>query len=176
MSRSKDETDMNDRARLEYVTDSTPPQAQTFLLLGCPYMAETDPENPDIHQRFLQSILRRQGEPDRWLAMFMLGDQVFGFAHFKIDKDERPGSGYILEFYVVPERRRRGLGQECLSLITNILTVAGCKTVWLASHSTAEAFWRACGFRETEELERSQKVMIKALPTGRDSPDGVKER
>jgi ribosomal protein S18 acetylase RimI-like enzyme len=104
------------------------------------------------------------------LTLFILGDQVVGFGLFKIDKDDRPGLGYIMEFYIVPEQRRQGLGQKSLSLITNILTLAGCTKVWLASHNTAEAFWHACDFRETGEFERNQKVMIRSVDTKNNQP------
>ncbi len=166
---------MNEKLRLECVTDCESAEVRTFLRLGGPYMAEIGPNSAIDDQRFLQSMLRRQGEPDRWLTLFMQGDQAVGFAHFKIDKDERPGSGYILEFYIIPERRRRGLGRECLSLITSTLTVAGCKSVWLASQSTAESFWRACGFYETGEFERDQKVLIKTVIARRNATDGAEE-
>ena len=154
---------MNEKLSIEYVTNSTPARVQAFLRLGVPYMAEVDPENTKIHERFLQSVLRRQGEPDRWLAMLMLGNQVVGFTHFKIDKDDKPGLGYIMEFYIVPELRRQGLGQKYESMITCVMTEAGCKKIWLASHNTAEAFWHACGFRENGEFERNQKVMVKCV-------------
>ena len=99
---------INEKLRLEYVGGIESPAAQTFLRLARPYMVETDPQNVNKHQRFLQSILCRQGEPDRWLALFILGDDASGFAHFKIDKDERPGWGFVMEFYVIPERRQWG--------------------------------------------------------------------
>ena len=154
---------MDENLRLEYVTEFESVEARTFLRLGGPYMAETDPENANDHQRFLQSILRRQGESGRWLALFMLGGQVAGFAHFKVDTDQRPGSGYIMEFYVIPARRRAGLGRKYLPLVGEVLKAAGCPMVWLASHPAAEGFWRACGFHETREFERNQKVMTRGL-------------
>ena len=154
---------MNEKLRLEYATDFTPAEAEAFLRLGGPYLAEIDPENATDHQRFLQSILRRQGEPDRWLTLFRARDQVVGFAHFKIDRDDRPGSGYILEFYVVPERRRQRLGKRYLSMMMATMKAAGYRMVWLASHPAAESFWRACGFCETGEFERNQRVMTRSL-------------
>ena len=59
---------MNETLRLEYVMDSKSIEAQTFLRLGDPYMAEISPKEEAIdRERFLRSILHRQGEPGRCL-------------------------------------------------------------------------------------------------------------
>ncbi len=39
-----------------------------------------------------------------------------------------------------------------------ILDETGCQNAWLASNPAAEGFWKACGFRETGEYERDQKI------------------
>lgn len=155
---------MTEQPQLQYVMDGICEPAQTFLRLGKPYMDEVDNEQALDHDRFLQSILRRQGEPGRWLALFMLGSEAVGFAHFKVDKDDRPGYGYIMEFYVIPERRRQGFGRHCVSQIAGILSQAGCSMAWLASHPAADEFWHACGFGELGEMERNKKILVAAMP------------
>ena len=63
----------------------------TFLRLGRDYLKDLTFEE---RERFLQSILARQGEPDRWLFLLKHKNEYVGFAHVKIDKDERPGWGF----------------------------------------------------------------------------------
>ncbi|MGB9760574.1 MAG: GNAT family N-acetyltransferase [Thermoproteota archaeon] len=48
-----------------------------------------------------------------------------GFAHFKINRDERLSWGFILEFYIVPAKRRMGLGRKFFDVIADILQAKG---------------------------------------------------
>lgn len=154
---------MNQSIKLKCIRNTKSPFTKTFLRIARPYMVEVDPDKADLHEAFLRSMLSRQGELDRWLTLFMWGNECVGFAHFKVDRDEKPGWGYILEYYVVPRRRRQGLGKRYLSLVLNVLRIAGCRNVWLTSHPMAEAFWGACGFTGTGELERGKKIMARSL-------------
>ncbi len=167
---------MKQKLRLEYVRGVESPAAQVFLELARPYMAETRTEADEgiDEEKFLQSILRRQGEPDRWLALFMLGDEAAGFAHFKVDPEDRPGWGFVMEYYVTLTQRRKGMGKFCAERILDVLAGAGCPTAWLASHQGAEGFWRACGFDENGEFQRDMKIMTRSLAALHDAADGVK--
>jgi len=64
----------------------------TFLRLGRDYLKDLAFEE---RESFLQSILARQGEPDRWLLLLKHQNEYVGFAHVKIDKNERPGWGFL---------------------------------------------------------------------------------
>lgn len=97
------------------------------------------------------------------MALFERGSEIAGFSFFKIDRKERPGWGYVMEFYIVPARRNEGLGRSCLELVLACMRAGGAPTVWLAADPGAEAFWAACGFRETGELERDQKIMTTSV-------------
>lgn len=152
---------MNRNIKLKYIRDARSTLVESFLHIARPYMIEVNSERADDHEAFLQSMLQRQGERGRWLALFMLGRECVGFAHFKVDHDDRPGWGYVMEYYVVPQRRREGLGRRFYTLVQNILRIAGCREIWLVSHPPAETFWRACGFTETGQLERHRKIMTK---------------
>ena len=154
-----------DKMTLEFVRKDQASLVDIFMHLGRDYNAEIarPGETIDMHERFLKSIVSRQGEPERWLALFRLGQEHIGFCHFKIDRDERPGWGYIMEFYIIPAKRRKGFGRRCCALANEILRKQGVEVVWLASDPQAEEFWRACGFRETGEFERGQKIMITNL-------------
>ncbi|RLF93439.1 hypothetical protein DRN45_05410 [Thermococci archaeon] len=40
---------------------------------------------------------------------------------------ERPGWGFILEFYIVPDKRRQGWGRRLFNYVVNILQAPWCK-------------------------------------------------
>jgi len=143
------------------VTDDNPDAISVFLNLGKDYLS--DPPLGE-RERFLESILARQGELDRWLLLLRTGDEYIGFVHVKIDKDERLGWGFILEFYVVPNRRRLGWGRRLFDLSAKILQNRSVKHIWLLANPASEPFWQSLGFRETGETDREtgQKIMIKS--------------
>jgi len=80
----------------------------------------------------------------------------------KIDKDERPGWGFILEFYIVPSKRRLGWGRRSFNLSLEILRARAVENVWLLTDQAAEKFWHSLGFEEAGEIDREtgQKIMI----------------
>ena len=82
----------------------------------------------------------------------------------KIDKDERPGWGFILEFYIVPAKRKMELGRGFYSLIEDMLKSRGVKNVWLLA-TKAIPFWRSLGFKLTEEIDKEtgQNILTKSL-------------
>jgi GNAT superfamily N-acetyltransferase len=140
-----------------------PVTVSTFLNLGRDYFKELPAER---RERFMESILERQGERDRWLFLLKHKEEFVGFAHLKIDKDERPGWGFILEFYIVPNKRRLGLGRAFLNTIEELLRSKAVKDVWLLSGSSeAHAFWSSLGFKLTREVDKEtgQSIMEKSL-------------
>lgn len=143
-----------EKVELISVTNDNPDALSAFLNLGRDYLSDLP---FDERERFLQSILARQGEPDRWLLLLKYGNEYVGFVHMKIDRDERPGWGFILEFYVVPNKRKLGWGRRSFNLVAKILQGRGVKNIWLLTSPTAEPFWYSLGFRET-----GQKIMARA--------------
>jgi len=95
------------------------------------------------------------------LLLFKCEEEYVGFVHMKIDKDERPGWGFILEFYIVPDKRKKGWGRRFYNLVANIMRYRGTKNIWLLARTESKPFWFALGFRETGEIDKetSQKVM-----------------
>ena len=116
-----------------------------------------------LNERFLQSILRRQEESDRWLLLLKSDENYIGFVHAKIDHNERPGWGYILEFYIVPDRRRRGWGRQLFHHMVGIFELRGITQVWLTSNCSAEAFWCSLGFKPIGEEKPGLKVMVSTI-------------
>jgi GNAT superfamily N-acetyltransferase len=153
---------LEEKVELISVTNDTPDTLSAFLNLGRDYLSDLP---LDERERFLQSILTRQGKPDRWLLLLRYGNEYIGFVHMKIDRDERPGWGFILEFYIVPNKRKLGWGRRLFKLIAKILQERGVKNIWLLTNRDAQQFWFKLGFRGTGEIdsETGQKVMVISL-------------
>lgn len=150
---------VHDSASIEPVSRLRLHTVQAFRTLARDYLASLP---DDERERFIDSILWRQGEPKRWLLLLRHMDEYTGFVHMKID-DKRPGWGFILEFYVAPHFRSMGVGRRLFELIVPILRDHGADRVYLLADSTSQPFWRKLGFSETGELEEGQAVMARPI-------------
>jgi GNAT superfamily N-acetyltransferase len=148
------------KVELVRVTADRTEDALTFLRLGRDYLSSLP---ADEQERFLGSILARQKESDRWLLLLKWRNDFLGFVHMKIDRDERPGWGLILEFYIVPNRRKLGWGRRLFHLCVEILRSRSVKHIWLLSKQASESFWRSLGLRETGEIEENEKIMVASI-------------
>lgn len=155
---------IEEKAELISVTNDNTDACSVFLNLGRDYLLDLP---PDERERFLQSILARQEEPERWLLLLKYENEYIGFVHMKIDRDERLGWGFILEFYIVPNKRRLGWGRRLFNLIVKILQARRVKNIWLLTTPAVEQFWRALGFKETGEIQNGQKVMVMSIQNAR---------
>lgn len=154
---------MKNNINVEYVRvkKDNPSNCTDFMNLGYEYMKEVAPDKSlEVHNKFLNSILNRQNEKERWLIGVKINNNMVGFAHFKIDKSERVGWGYILEFYIIPDFRRKGLGRKLYSFIRQELTCCEIENIWLtAGKLDGEPFWFSLGFVDTEETENGLKIL-----------------
>ncbi len=124
------------------INNSNAEFTEAFLDLGLQYLSEIDDTPPFINEKFLRSILRKTTESDRWLLFVSYKDERVGFIHAKIDTEERPGWGYILEFYIIPGKRRTGIGTSLFKEITHIFYSRGMRNVWLSASAESVPFWR----------------------------------
>jgi GNAT superfamily N-acetyltransferase len=153
-------SDFEEKGELVRVTADCTDNVLTFMRLGRDYLSSLP---VDEQERFLRSILSRQKESDRWLLLLKYRNDYLGFVHMKIDRDERPCWGFVLEFYIVPDRRRLGWGRRLFNLSVEILRTRGVKHIWLLSKPASESFWRSLGFRETGEIQENEKVMVVSI-------------
>lgn len=138
--------------------------AAAFLILCKDYLNELDNIPTDILSQLPQSMLDCQGEPDRWLLLAKDKDGYIGFVHFKIDREERPGWGFICEFHIVPQSRRQGWGSWLYRKALERLANEGVERIWLTASRTGTGFWRAVGFEETGEIaDNGLNVMISTI-------------
>lgn len=154
---------MDNNFQLEYVkiNRESVDNCLDFMNLGWEYMKETAPDKSlEIHNKFLNSILNRQSEKERWLIGLKTNNNMIGFAHFKIDRSERIGWGYILEFYIIPDFRRKGLGRKLYNFIKQDLINCGIKDIWLtADKVNGEPFWFSLEFIDTGVTENELKIL-----------------
>lgn len=136
-----------------------------FMKLGFEYMKEVAADKPfELHSKFLNSILIRQNEKDRWLIGIKVNNEMIGFTHFKIDRSERVDWGYILEFYIKPMYRRKGLGRSLYSFIKQEFITNHIKNIWLtADKVTGEPFWFSMGFKDSGQTENELKILEIAI-------------
>jgi len=119
---------------------------------------------PDTHRgRFIQSVINRVGEPDRWLFLLKHEKEYIGFTHFKIDQDDKPGWGLLMELYIIPDKHRLGWGRKLYKHIERILREQNVQNIWLTTDPKAEAFWFSIGFTETGIIDERNNLKIMTL-------------
>lgn len=143
------------------VSANNPDKCSDFMKLGYEYMKEIASDySLQAHENFLNSIVNKLNENNRWLILLEVDNISVGFVHAKIDKEERIDWGYIMEFYIHPCYRRNGLGTNLYDFIKQKFIHCGIKDVWLTAHKiSGEPFWFALGFIDTGEIENEQKIL-----------------
>lgn len=105
----------------------------------------------DEGHRNTMDVPRLADRMRRWLAgeyeaVIFHDPQPVGYALYK----KEPGHLYLRQFYVVPEKRRRGIGRSALTLLkTEIWPTDLRMTVdVLCANKPAIDFWRSVGYRD----------------------------
>lgn len=153
------------QAELESVDHQDGDQVSQFLELGRRYLAEVDDTPADVNEKFLHSLIRRLGEDgQRWLIMASIQGEPCGFSYSMIDTRDRPGWGFIAEFYVAPHLRRRGVGSQLYDRTQMLLADAEASRIWLTSSEAGRPFWESKDLCATGEVEKNgHVVMVKTL-------------
>lgn len=138
--------------------------SSSFMVLGRNYLAELGMSENNI-DRFLRSMLDRQSEPNRWLYLMEHSNEHIGFLHMKIDDVDRLGWGFVMEFYIKQDMRRKGHGRKMYELCERNLHENGVTDIYLSTNQNAESFWSSIGFRDSGEIDayNNQKIMIKSI-------------
>lgn len=141
------------------------PMAEAFRTLAANYQREIGVES--LEEGSIDEVLYSQeGASDRWLLVATIVGRPVGFVHGKIDHTLRPGLGYLIEFYVVPERRRCHLGHLMAEAMCALMHDAGAVAVWLSAVPAAERFWDQQSFVDTGFIVDGEKIMLRALGLG----------
>ena len=98
--------------------------------------------------------------------LFFYEDVPVGFANFAIDTGGisgliDKGFGFIMEFYIALEFRRKGYGKLFYNHIEETLKNDGTKNIYLTSDTiTGVPFWIAMGFIESGKIDPDNKLPI----------------
>ncbi|MDR0857620.1 MAG: GNAT family N-acetyltransferase [Oscillospiraceae bacterium] len=146
---------------------------ELFEPLLTAYHEEITPELAAQTPQLARSVIAMQGDRDRHCAIVYAPTENFqpiGFVIGKIDKPEHKGHkkvgfGYVMEFYVKPEFRRRGYGRAMFRHLERLFARDGAARMYLNTNSeTGETFWRSIGFAPTDEIGNAgQTVWEKAV-------------
>lgn len=120
----------------------------------------------EFQQKWVNSIIAMQGPTDRHLELCYVGEMPIGFLYGKIDHEDhkgfiKPGYGYIMEFYVKPDHRRKGYGKMMFKRLERLFHLDGAEMMYLtADPVTGKPFWEAQGFQNTMEKSPENQLYI----------------
>jgi len=149
----------------------TPEREADFASLFLSYFQELEKEDPQplnpgiITEKLIPFILDQWRKGLIHIELCMTDLAAAGFSIYQIDHPEsdwckRPGWGFIREFYIRPESRRKGLGHAMAAHVVAALKDMGTAQVYLTSDN-AVAFWQHCGFTdETPEAAGSHTLSM----------------
>ncbi|MCL2060332.1 MAG: GNAT family N-acetyltransferase [Oscillospiraceae bacterium] len=158
--------------RFIQIQKDNPHHCEAFKELMIPYNREIGANMPDgtpISDEFLvkwtQSCIDMQGPHDRHMELAYIGDEPIGFLYGKVDHEGhkgfiKPEYGYIMEFYVRPEYRRKGYGKVMFRRLEHHFYAHGIKRMYLTTGTSGESFWRSLGFVPTGEVSPENKMQI----------------
>lgn len=127
--------------------------------------------NPEILKKWTDNIIEKQSETGNCLKLCCFQNETIGFLYGKIDKADdkgfrKVGWGYVMEFYILPEYRRKGYGKAMYLFLEDFFAENGVKGIYLtADPITGKPFWMAMGFSDTKEIspDNNQAIFEKIL-------------
>ena len=135
--------------------------------LMLPYNRELDYDYPgdEFVIKITRSMIDMLGPHDRHLELVFVGKEPIGFLYGKVDHTEhrgfvKPGYGYVMEFYVRPEHRRKGYAAQMLGRLEQHFVGHGVTRMWLNADPASEAFWRAMGFAPTRKVSPDNGMAV----------------
>lgn len=157
------------------IEKDNPAQYAQLEALMYAYVAETDrhrnAETPKhLIPRITRSMIDKLDE-SRLLRMALDDGEAIGFCYAKIDKEGdrgliRPGWGYMMEFFVHPAHRRKGIGRRLTDACEAFFAGHGVHHVWLTADAvTGVPFWLSCGYSDSgaDSPENGQRIFEKRL-------------
>ena len=136
---------MENQIKYVQLTADSKENCETFTSLMYEYVHEMNehdghplPEN--LLQKWIKSIIAMQCPADRHLELCYDDGMLVGFLYGKIDHENhkgfiKPGYGYIMEFYVKPECRRKGCGRSMYKHLEKLFRDNGADMMYLTDDS-----------------------------------------
>lgn len=116
--------------------------------------------------KWIHSIIQIQGDNDRHLELCYEDKTLIGFLYGKVDHPEhrgfkKVGYGYVMDFFVLPEHRRKGYGKKMFYRLEKLFSVDDAKQMYLTSDPiTRNPFWESLGFTNTGERSPENNLEI----------------
>jgi len=94
------------------------------------------------------------------------GDAFIGFSNFAIDLGTvygllEQGCGTVMEFYIVPEHKRKGYGRLFYEHIEKTLQNDGASKVYVCPDCiTGKPFWASMGFADSGKIDPDNEMPI----------------
>ena len=162
---------MEEQIKYVQVFADNPENCKVYEMLMYTYIDEMNehserPLPKEFQKKWISSIIAMQGPADRHLELCFVEGMPIGFLYGKIDHEEhkgfiKPGYGYIMEFYVKPEYRRKGYGKMMFRRLERLLRIDGAERMYLtADPVTGKPFWEALGFQNTMEKSPENQLYI----------------
>lgn len=164
---------MKNRCEFVSLSDCDGEAVETFKAMLFDYLAETDEHinrtpNEEFREQCFNSLLALRGAANCHIEMCCADGAAVGFFFGVIANEDdfiKNGCGYIREFYVRPEYRRRKYGKLMLRRLEELLLGDGADTIYLTAEPvTGKPFWEAMGFSNTgEKLPENQFDIYKKV-------------
>lgn len=128
---------------------------------------EVEHSTDDEIANWLIGRVEIQGQRDTMhFELIFNNDILVGFAMYAIDLGGikeiiEAGYGYIMELYIMPNFRRKGIASEVFIHIEDILNNQGAQRIYLTPDSAnAVLFWESVGFSDCGKIDPDNKMPI----------------
>lgn len=154
-------------------------QYQELIAMWIPYMREIFKDDMDTQnesdadlEKYAYQRVNIQGQrKDMHFELVYLEKEVIGFALYAVDLGGikgliEPGYGYIMEYYIIPSKRRKGYGMELYQHLVEVFKSHKVKYLYLTPDNTLGIhFWSQMGFLDSGKIDPDNKmpIYIKAI-------------
>lgn len=112
-------------------------------------------------------ILNQVIENKVFMFLCVDNNKVIGFSISQIDNENSdwnrsPGYGFIREFFILSNQRKKGCGKMLAHHTIKNLFLKGSKNIYLDTDKNAKEFWIKCGFISTGKFDEdnSNEILI----------------
>ena len=124
---------------------------------------ENDKPTKDEIINDLKRRISNQGKrSDMHFELIFCDNTLIGFSHFAVVLGgSQAGWGFIMEFYIVPEFRRKGYGKLFYKHIEKTLKNDGAENIFLTCDTiTGEPFWIAMGYNDSGKIDPDNNLPV----------------
>jgi GNAT superfamily N-acetyltransferase len=124
-------------------------------------------EPDDVIKSWLYGRANIQGQrEDMHFECIYLKENLAGFVLYAVDLGGikgilDAGYGYIMELYVIPQYRRKGIASETFERVKQTLIKDGSDKAYLTpDNESGVPFWKSLGFADTGKIDPDNKMPI----------------